>query len=129
MNAMLQQFYCIPTFRYGILMADDYQTEKAFTTRDKLTIDDNVFHQLQKLFAYLDCSQRRAFSPREFCAAYKDSSKQRVDMQVQQDAYEFLNTLFDKMETSLKPTPFQGIIDSVFKGSNRCVFTCQGCGF
>jgi ubiquitin carboxyl-terminal hydrolase 34 len=37
--------------------------------------------------------------------------------------------IFDKMETSLKPTPFQGIIDSVFMGRNCCVFTCQGCGF
>jgi hypothetical protein len=30
MNAMLQQFYCIPTFRYGILMADDYKKEELF---------------------------------------------------------------------------------------------------
>lgn len=42
---------------------------------DGTEIDDNVFHQLQRMFAFLDESSRAEFFPREFLASYKDSSK------------------------------------------------------
>ena len=130
MNAMLQQFYCTPPFRYGILMANDGKQEMPFVQNENILLDDdNVFHQMQKMFAYLDISQRSDFSPRDFCKSYKDFSGQRVNLMVQQDAQEFLNMIFDKLEKALMPTPFKGILDSVFAGKTANVFTCKNCGF
>jgi len=47
MNAMLQQFYMTPMFRYAILMADDKVapikvSNQKYGVED---IDDNIFHQ------------------------------------------------------------------------------------
>ena len=33
-----------------------------------------------------------------------------VNVSIQQDAQEFLNIFFDKLETTLKPTPFKRIL-------------------
>ena len=127
MIAMLQQFYCTPTFRYGILMADD-KKEKKIYKQDHYEIDDNVFHQLQKMFSYLDFSERKAFDPKSFCMSYMDITGQRVDITVQQDSQEFLNVIFDRLDRALKPTPFKGIMDSVFAGKIASVYTCKNCG-
>jgi len=51
MIAMLQQFYNTPAFRYAILAADDYKEENEVEFNNK-KYDDNLFHQLQKMFAY-----------------------------------------------------------------------------
>jgi ubiquitin carboxyl-terminal hydrolase 34 len=128
MIAMLQQFYCTPAFRYGILMADDNKPQNMVEVKHR-KIDDNVFHQLQKMFAYLDNSQRSDFNPVEFCLSYKDHAGEPVNCLVQQDAQEFLNMIFDKLESSLKSTPFKGILESVYGGQTANVFTCKKCGF
>ncbi len=45
MSAMLQQFYMTPTFRYGILMADDGQPPNLQKRpKDGLLVDDNILH-------------------------------------------------------------------------------------
>jgi ubiquitin carboxyl-terminal hydrolase 34 len=46
---------------------------------------------------------------------------------VQQDAQEFLNMLFDKIEQSLKPTPFRHIADSIYGGKYCNQFICSNC--
>lgn len=128
MIAMLQQFYCTPAFRNGILMADDKKPPVLTEVRSRL-VDDNLFHQLQKMFAYLDCSERRDFNPTEFCLSYKDHSGQPVNVMVQQDADEFLKVIFDKLEDALKRGPFIGILNSVFGGKICNVIVCKGCGY
>ena len=35
-------------------------------------IDDNMFHQLQKLMANLEASDRSDYNPFEFCFAFKE---------------------------------------------------------
>jgi ubiquitin carboxyl-terminal hydrolase 34 len=47
---------------------------------------------------------------------------------IQQDAQEFLNIFFDKMETALKNTPFKNIFENIFGGKNCSQMTCKGCG-
>lgn len=37
-----------------------------------LKIDDNMLHQLQKLMAHLELSERPDYLPIEFCFAFKD---------------------------------------------------------
>ena len=52
-----------------------------------------------------------------FCAALKDEAGRPVNVRVQQDAFEFLNTFFDRLEaTPAEPSP-KGLIAGVFGGS------------
>jgi ubiquitin C-terminal hydrolase len=128
MIATLQQFYCTPAFRYGILMATD-QTPIEQTEVKGQKIDDNFFHQFQRMLAYLDYSERKDYSPLPFCLSYKDSSGQPLNVMIQQDADEFLKILADKIETSLKKSPFLGILRSVFLGQICNLIKCKGCGY
>ena len=97
MIAMLQQFYMCPAFRYGILCANDYKSENLVEKDDK-KIDDNLFHQFQRMFAYLDLSERKDFNPSQFCFSFKDWDGNPVNVAIQQDSHEFLNRIFDKLE-------------------------------
>lgn len=127
MNAMLQQFYMTPTFRYGILMANDYLPADMVEVEGR-TFDDNLFHQLQRMFGYLDRSERRDFHPSEFCLSYKDITGMRTDIMVQQDTKEFLDVIFDRIETSLKPTPFKSLLQDVYGGKQINEIECSNCG-
>jgi ubiquitin carboxyl-terminal hydrolase 34 len=127
MNAMLQHFYMTPTFRYGILMADDKQAVDTVEVEDRV-FDDNVFHQLQTMFAFLDKSERKDYSPIEFCLSYKDFAGQRVDIRVQQDTKEFLDVIFDKLENALKPSPFKNLLFDVYGGKQISEIECCNCG-
>jgi ubiquitin C-terminal hydrolase len=127
MIATLQQFYCIPAFRYAILMADDNLEQKTAEVKG-VQIDDNYFHQFQRLLSFLDASERRKVSPFDFCLSYKDFSNQPVNISIQQDADEFLKIFLDKMENKLKGTPFLGVINSVCLGHLCNRIKCQGCG-
>jgi ubiquitin carboxyl-terminal hydrolase 34 len=61
----------IPAFRYNMLCVDDgvkpdivdYKGEKQ---------DDNMLHQMQKLIAHLELSQRMDYNPIGFCFAFKE---------------------------------------------------------
>lgn len=127
MNAMLQQFYMTPTFRYGVLMANDYVPADVVEVEGR-TFDDNVFHQLQRLFGFLDRSERKDFHPAEFCLSYKDITGMRTDIMVQQDTKEFLDVIFDRIETSLKPTPFKSLLQDVYGGKQINEIECSNCG-
>ena len=128
MLATLQQFYCTPAFRYGILMANDEVQSDVVEVKGR-KIDDNYFHQFQRMMAYLDSSERRDFSPLDFCLSYKDYSGQPLNVMIQQDADEFLKFLVDKVEVSLKKSPLIGILNSVYLGKICNVIKCKGCGF
>lgn len=128
MIAMLQQFYCTPAFRHGILMATDNKQTELNEVKGKL-IDDNLFHQIQKMFAYLDNSERRDFNPTDFCLSYKDYTGQPVNVMVQQDADEFLKVIFDRLEEAVKHGPYIGVLNSVYTGKICNVILCKGCGY
>lgn len=117
-----------PAFRYGILAADDY-IEQNMVDNDGRKVDDNVFHQLQRMFAYLEGSDRRDYNPKDFCFSFKDWGGNPVNVSIQQDTSEFLNMIFDKLEHSLKPTPFKGLMDSIYAGNNVSLMTCSNCGY
>ena len=128
MNSMLQQFYMTPTFRYAVMMADDKKEPNLVNKDNKYMIDDNVLHQLQKMFGFLELSDRQDYNPHEFCFAFKDFQGNPVNVSIQQDAQEFLNMIFDKLETGLKNTPFRHILDSVYGGKTCQQLICAGCG-
>lgn len=127
MNAMLQQFYMTPTFRYALLMANDHEPENVVTV-DNRRIDDNVFHQLQRMFAFLDRSERKDYHPAGFCHSFKDYAGQPVNIAIQQDTKEFLDIFFDKLDNTLKPTPFRNVLSDVYGGKHISVIECSICG-
>lgn len=79
------------------------------------------------MFAFLDSSERKDYVPKKFCYSFKDWDLKPVDVTVQQDTQEFLNRIFDKLETALKPTPFKNWMHSVYGGRLCNEFTCSGC--
>ncbi len=125
MNAMLQQFYMTKAFRYGLLMADDQKEPKlaVVTNKDNSTreVDDNVLHQMQKMFSFLDVSDRIDYNPIDFCFSFKDFSGQPVNVSVQQDAQEFLNMIFDKLEKALEKTAYKKILDGIYGGKTYTI--------
>lgn len=69
MNAMLQQFYMTSTFRYALLAADDgkepalvewkgYCNSNSNSGGNSCYVDDNILHQIQKMFAFLESTDR-----------------------------------------------------------------------
>jgi len=129
MNAMLQQFFMTPAFRYGVLLADDKKEPNWVKKDNKYIIDDNVIHQLQQMFGFLELSDRQDYNPHEFCFSFKDFAGQPVNVSIQQDTQEFLNMIFEKLENGLKHTPFKNITDSVYGGRTSNQLICEGCGF
>lgn len=127
MNSMLQQFFMIPAFRYNLLCVDDgaaadlqeYKGEK---------VDDNVLHQLQKLMANLELSDRSDYNPWEFCFAFKEFDGSPTNTAEQKDAQEFLNLVFDRLENALKGTSRQQLLQSVFGGTTCSQLVCKECG-
>lgn len=60
MNSMLQQFFMVPSFRYNLLSVDDGTPEDIQTYKNH-QIDDNMLHQLQRLMAHLELSERQDY--------------------------------------------------------------------
>ena len=57
-----------------------------------------------KLFGYLELSDRQDYNPADFCFSYKDYDGQPINVRIQQDAQEFLNVFFDKLDNILANT-------------------------
>jgi ubiquitin carboxyl-terminal hydrolase 34 len=127
MNAMMQQFFMIPAFRYNLLSVDDGLPTDIREYKGH-QIDDNVLHQLQKLMAHLELSERSYYDPYEFCFAFKDFEGNPTNTGEQKDAQEFLNMSFDRLETMLKGTSRKYLMQSVFGGQTCSQVVCLECG-
>lgn len=127
MNSMMQQFYMVPAFRYQMLTADDGLPEdmKEYKGKD---IDDNLLHQMQKLMTHLELSERQDYNPFEFCFSFKDFDGQPTNTAIQQDAQEFLNVIFDRIESMLRPTPQKYLLQNIFGGKMINQIICKSCG-
>jgi len=125
MLAMLQQFYMTPAFRYAILMADDDIPPNVVDAgRYGDNVDDNILHQFQRMFGFLDLSDRQDFDPAPFCFSFKDWNGNPVNMAIQQDAQEFLNMVFDKLENGIKETPYKQFMEGVYGGKKQYTTIC-----
>ena len=123
MNSIMQQMYMVPTFRFAIMNSDDKEPAKL-----NHGIDDNVLHQLQKMYTYLFFSEKEYYNPKEFCFSFKDFDGNPTNTMVQQDSQEFLNAFCDKIENSLKNTNLKYIINNVFVGRTCSQVICDACG-
>mmetsp|Transcript_7871 Transcript_7871/g.15214 ORF Transcript_7871/g.15214 Transcript_7871/m.15214 type:complete len:2832 (+) Transcript_7871:1305-9800(+) len=137
MNSMLQQFYMVPQLRYNVLATDDGKepTNAAYlrgdpevdVTKPGVEVDENVLHQIQNMFGFLELSERQAFNPAHFCYAFKDFSGNPTNLRMQADAQEFLNMLIDRLETGLKETSSKHLMQNVFGGKTVSQMICKEC--
>ncbi|KRX05033.1 hypothetical protein PPERSA_06667 [Pseudocohnilembus persalinus] len=135
MNSMIQQCFLTKYFRYGIIAANDNkepnQVEYDGGLRDykeQIFDDDNLLHQLQKMFGFLLLTDRKFYNPLEFCFSMKDFDGQPCNVLIQQDSQEFLNMFFDKIENSLKNSIWRDLVINIFGGKMSAQLICKGCG-
>lgn len=127
MNSMMQQFFMIPALRYNLLCVDDGKPEN-FVEYKGEKIDDNMMHQMQKLIAHLELSERNEFNPLAFCFSFKEFDGQPTNTSEQKDAQEFLNVIFDRLENQLKPTSRKHLVNGIFGGKQCNQMVCTECG-
>lgn len=127
MNSMLQQFFMIPAFRYNLFCVDDGVKEQVVDYKNE-QIDDNMLHQIQRLLAHLELSERNDYNPIGFTFSFKEFDGNPTNTSEQKDAQEFLNVLFDRVENALKPTSRKYLLQSIFGGKTCSQLVCQECG-
>lgn len=59
-------------------------------------------YQLQRLYYYLEYSQKKYVVPNDFCFSFKNFDGLPINTTVQEDAHEFLNRLIEYSEEALK---------------------------
>lgn len=89
-------------------------------------MDDNILHQLQRIFANLENTNRIDFAPRDFCVAYKPFGES-VNVLIQQDVQEFVSMFFDRLEAGLVKTPFKRLVHDFYTGKTVNLFKCHAC--
>ena len=116
MNASNQQLFMIPELRRGLL-------EYSVTARKP---EDSVTHQVQRMLANLQETQRRAYNPRGLCMALRDWDGNPINVMEQRDASEYLTQLFDKLETEMAGSKQASIIKDVLGGETASEFIADG---
>ena len=105
-------------------MMDSLKTCRCIKASNKM----NIFHQMQKLIAHLELSQRNEYNPVGFCFAFKEFDGTPTNISEQKDAQEFLNVFFDRLENALKPTPRKYLLQGIFGGKTISQMVCNECG-
>lgn len=80
-------------------------------------IHDNLLVQFQRMFGFLELTERSAYDPSEFIYAYKQDGKP-TNVAIQCDCQEFLASFFDRMENLLAPTSQKNLVQDFFKFNN-----------
>ena len=78
--------------------------------------------------ANLELSERPAYDPSSWCFAFKDFDGEPTPIMEQKDSQEFLNMLFDRVETALMKTPRKYLTQCIFGGKNVSQMVCMECG-
>ena len=128
MNSILQQMYMVPPFRNAIISSNDKKSlNKSLSTISHRFFDDNLLHQLQRMYTFLRFSEKQAYNPKDFCSSFKDLNGQTINILLQQDSQEFFNSLCDKIENLLKLTKYKYIISNIFTGKTCSSVICEEC--
>lgn len=120
MIALLQQLYMIPTFRQTILAVDD-------PNKASIPSEDNLLYQLQCVFAFLNQSEQQYYNPQGFTNAFKDWDGNPTNVLIQMDVDEFFNMFMDKLETAIKGSAQEKMIQQHFGGTYANELICKGC--
>uniref|UniRef100_T1IPZ0 ubiquitinyl hydrolase 1 n=1 Tax=Strigamia maritima TaxID=126957 RepID=T1IPZ0_STRMM len=106
MASCMQHLYMMPQARVSILAAKQCNEESKH---------ENTLHELQRMFAYLLESERKAYNPKSFCKVYV-MDHQPLNTGEQKDMAEFFTDLISKLEEmtpqlkELVKTLFCGVI-------------------
>jgi ubiquitin C-terminal hydrolase len=125
----------IPQFRYSILSADDGEEADVSEvpewflkkTSSEKCLDNNLLHQLQHLYGFLELTDKQAYRPAGFCFAYKDYSGEPVNTSIQQDAQEFINFFLERLDKCLSSTLYKNLVSNTFKGKISNQIICNEC--
>ena len=125
MNSVLQQFFMIPLFRYGILsipIPQELQEDKED--------NDNLLFQLIRMFYYLNYSDRGEYNPKNFVYSFKDFDGNPTRIDIQCDAQEFLSRFIEKVEDSIKNNKQRFLCNNIFGGTTLQQVKCTNpeCG-
>lgn len=120
MISLFQQLFMVPSFRTDLLAVDD-------PNHDGQEPEENMFYQLQALFAGLLKSERQYVNPKGFCHAFKDWEGQPTNVLEQVDVEEFLSMFLDRLETATKGTPQAKTVQDHFGGKFAGETICKGC--
>ncbi|PRP88236.1 ubiquitin domain-containing protein [Planoprotostelium fungivorum] len=112
MNSLMQQLYMVPQFRYSIMSVPLFDS----ISEDETQLKENTLYQMQTMLSYLQESERKYYDTRGFVSSYKFDG-QPVDPQVQMDADEFFNMIFDRFENLLKPLKKESLLNDYFGGT------------
>jgi len=111
-NSLMQQFYMIPDVRTAIF---DYQASEEAPPMKRSWLPE-----VQKMFANLQESSREFYNTTDFINLLQGT----FDIRDQQDAFEFFNVACDKLETELKGTTREHILNDVFRVEVKREITC-----
>ena len=82
MNSILQQFYMIPEFRVPLLGIETRKDISVSSQKGK-QFKDSILFQLQRMFCYLELSQRSEYNPEHFCYSFKSD----IHFGIQEDSH------------------------------------------
>jgi len=100
----MQHLFMIPNLRYAILSIEDTKNIR----------HGEIIKELQKIFAYMLESERKAYNPRNFCKVYT-MDNHPLNIAEQTDMTEFLTDLITKLEES--SPELRQIIKGLFSGT------------
>ena len=123
LNSVIQQLYMIPQFKYSIMGVDD----KKEPQKSEYLKDDNMLHQLQKLFTYLTYTSYGEVIPKELAFSIKNYEGQPINTNEMQDSNEFYLNFCDNIEESLKKTKYEYLIKNLFIGKLCNKKICTSC--
>ncbi|KAL4092916.1 hypothetical protein PRIC1_011905 [Phytophthora ramorum] len=95
LNSTIQSFFMMPRFRRQVLRL---QSNGGGSEKSGLK---SLTYELQSLFAHLEGSAKPYYNPRSFTRAMKTWDGETVDVNVQQDASEFLTSFFQQIESEM----------------------------
>ena len=123
LNSVIQQLFYIPLFKYSIMNADD----KKSPIKSDFLDDDNILHQMQKIFTQLSFTAFGEIIPKDLIFSIKDFDGNPINPNNMQDSHEFYTNFCDKIEESLNNTKYKYLIKNLFIGKICNVNTCSSC--
>lgn len=116
-NSLLQQMFMIPQLRMRLLEIEHTDDES----------EGDFLFQLQLIFAELQESTQKFIDTKQFAFAFKDFDGSPTDPGVQRDGNEFLNMLFDRIDTKLASTQYAKVLSESLGGVLNNQVVCKGC--
>eukprot|EP00817_Percolomonadidae_sp_ATCC50343_P006457 CAMPEP_0117422526 /NCGR_PEP_ID=MMETSP0758-20121206/3342_1 /TAXON_ID=63605 /ORGANISM="Percolomonas cosmopolitus, Strain AE-1 (ATCC 50343)" /LENGTH=1501 /DNA_ID=CAMNT_0005205187 /DNA_START=2374 /DNA_END=6876 /DNA_ORIENTATION=- len=107
MNALVQQLFMTEMFRNDLLHVE---------INPEVGEDHALVYELQRIFAHLDSSSRQCYHTLDFCKKYRNWDGTLMNVSEQQDAHEFFNLFFDKMENVLRSYDEIDLLKGVYGG-------------